>query len=291
VCYFDTHCVLCYLCVLVFRFHAWRWCITEQSARSFSDFPKQWPTKLAPLIASEQLSHHPFYVGQLKVHLPASPHSLVSCYPFRPLTFQDNDKYRESYRLLHHGATEHVCQKFVHAESVEDYQLFSGNTFTSVTQLHWTNIFCSSLDSQNMTSYNGWKRWNDEKSFKKILDIWAYQHQKKINWINKVSNEKRKPKKYKTIVASEQRNAHHTEHPVAEILKFYYWWLLFGQSAGWNPQAVPVVYTLNHYSTRNLPQEACLQTWVNKEPQTPRFILIGEHKKHSARFYRPPRGL
>jgi len=35
-----------------------------------------------------------------------------------------------------------------------------------------------------------------------------------------------KPKKYKSIVAFEQRNAHHTEHPVAEILKFYYWWLL-----------------------------------------------------------------
>jgi len=32
-----------------------------------------------------------------------------------------------------------------------------------------------------------------------------------------------KPKKYKSIVAFEQRNAHHTEHPVAEILKFYYW--------------------------------------------------------------------
>ena len=34
--------------------------ITEQSARSFSDCLKQWPTKLALLIASKQLSHHLF---------------------------------------------------------------------------------------------------------------------------------------------------------------------------------------------------------------------------------------
>ena len=48
ICYLQSRCVLCYLCVLgkklawqylwfsnsltVFRFHAWRWCITEQSA-------------------------------------------------------------------------------------------------------------------------------------------------------------------------------------------------------------------------------------------------------------------
>jgi len=31
ICYLHTLCVLCYLCVLVFRFHAWRWCIIEHS--------------------------------------------------------------------------------------------------------------------------------------------------------------------------------------------------------------------------------------------------------------------
>lgn len=63
-----------------------------------------------------------------------------------------------------------------------------------------------------------------------------------------------KPKKYKSIVASEQRNAQHTEHPVAEILKFYYWWLLFGHSAGWTPQAAPAVPTYcGTYLLRYLP--------------------------------------
>jgi len=43
ICYLQSRCVLCYLCVLVFRFHAWRWCITEHSARSISDCPKHCP--------------------------------------------------------------------------------------------------------------------------------------------------------------------------------------------------------------------------------------------------------
>jgi len=44
ICYLHTLCVLCYLCVLVFRFHAWRWCIIWAFWRSFSDCPQHCPT-------------------------------------------------------------------------------------------------------------------------------------------------------------------------------------------------------------------------------------------------------
>jgi len=79
ICYLQSRCVLCYLCVLVFRFHAWRWCITEQSAAysvivqsyrplsSQSSQPRQGAADRVFLAANS--SQHPdVIIGQLKVH-------------------------------------------------------------------------------------------------------------------------------------------------------------------------------------------------------------------------------
>jgi len=78
ICYLQSRCVLCYLCVLVFRFHAWRWCITEQSAAypvivqsyplsSHSSQPRQGAADRVFLAANS--SQHPdVIIGQLKVH-------------------------------------------------------------------------------------------------------------------------------------------------------------------------------------------------------------------------------
>jgi len=61
----NPRCAMLSLCAS-FRFHAWRWCITEQSARSSSDCPKQiwlptsrrsWPRPSSYLITNSMLDN------------------------------------------------------------------------------------------------------------------------------------------------------------------------------------------------------------------------------------------
>jgi len=130
--------------------------------------------------------------------------------------------------------------------------------------VHWTNIFSSSLDSQtwHVTLGENYTNHSRKVLFKKSLKIWAYIQHLTTSKLNKKKflKKREKPKKYKSIVAFEQRNAHHTEHPVAEILKFYYWWLLFGHSAGWPRRLFLWYLNLKSLFYQKPAWEACLET-------------------------------
>jgi len=120
----STHCVLCYLCVLVFRFPAWRWCIksnlpaltviVRRSAPTLPRLVSQASAGASVRVFQAAIWHLSVYVGQLNVHcllprripvvLPLRPHTCHTSCHTSSLSWRRNRTRQPSLDILHCSA-------------------------------------------------------------------------------------------------------------------------------------------------------------------------------------------